>query len=73
MLEGGVFSGAYSICTTDNRATNRHGNNFTMNPRFGHMMLTHTALAVDDCARAAVMSVSSSSKRQVVSGRLLLR
>ena len=32
-----------------------NGNNFTSNHLFGHVMLTHTALAVDDCARAAIM------------------
>ena len=33
-------------------------------------MLTHTALAVDDCVRAAVMWVSSFPKCRVGSGRL---
>ena len=43
-----------------------------MNHRFGHVMLMHTALAVDDCARVAML-VFCSPKRRVVSGRLLLR
>ena len=41
MLKGGVFLGVYAQIIELQKGI-RNVNNFTMNPHFGHMMLTHT-------------------------------